>query len=240
MELNEMKEDEILSEAIKQGYNPEYEGTNKKTPKEFLEVSFSHNKMLKERNEMLSTQIDELNNKLNRVVQFQTEQKNKAVEKAIKELKAQRREAIKEGDHEKIDEIDEEISKQSVAQNDNNIILEAWLSKNPWYKEDEDLAIEADLIADNLSRTGRFQNTQADYEKLLKQVESRIKKLFSEKFKNPKKDNPPEVESGRASPQSDTKKTFADLPSDAKKECENFVAEGLMSKEDYLALYEWD
>ena len=235
-----MQEDDILSEAMKQGYNPEFNGENKKTPKEFLEVAFNHNKMLKERNDSLSNQVDQLNDKLNQVVQFQSEMKQKAVDKAIRELKSERTEAIKDGDHEKVEELDVEISKQEVAKPANNIILDQWLGRNPWYQADEDLAVEADIIAKQLQDTGRFQADDASYEKLLKQVESRVKKQFPDKFKNPKKDNPPEVEAGRNSSQRESTRTFAELPADAKRACEQFVKDEVMTKEQYLEIYEWD
>lgn len=240
MELAEMKEPELLTEALKQGYNPDYEGDNKKTPKEFLEVAYNHNKMLKERNDKLSNQVDDLSQKLNRVVQFQTEMKQKAVDAAIRELKAERKEAIKDGDHEKVEELDEQITKQTVAKQETNIILDTWLKRNSWYGSDDDLAIEADIIAKQLQDTGRFKANDSDYEKLLSQVENRVKKLFPDKFKNPKKDNPPEVEAGRSSPQRQSKKSFAELPADAKRACEQFVKEGVMTKEQYLDMYEWE
>ena len=88
--------------------------------------------------------------------------------------------------------------------------------------------------------TGRFLANDTDYEKLLAQVELRVKKQFPDKFKNPKKDNPPEVETGRASPQRESKKTYADLPPDAKRACDQFVKDGTLTKEQYLEIYEWD
>lgn len=241
MQLENMKDDELLSEAMKQGYNPEFNGENKKSPKQFLEVAYNHNKMLKERNDALSGQVDQLNDKLNQVVQFQTEMKQKAVDKAVRELKSERTEAIKDGDIDKVEKLDEEISKQEVVKPQNNIILDQWLGRNKWYEDDEDLAVEADIIAQQLQGTGRFQADDTSYEKLLKQVEIRVKKQFPEKFKNPKKDNPPEVESGRNSSQREsTTRTFAELPADAKRACERFVKDEVMTKEQYLEIYEWD
>jgi len=240
MQLENMKEDDLLSEAMKQGYNPDFDGENKKTPKQFLEVAYSHNKMLKERNEALSGQVDQLNDKLNSVIQFQSEMKQKAVEKAIRELKSERTEAIKDGDIDKVETLDQEISKQEVVKPENNIILDQWISRNPWYQADEDLGIEADIIAQQLQGTGRFQANDSDYERLLKQVEIRVKKQFPDKFKNPKKDNPPEVEEGRNSSQRQSSKTFAELPADAKRACEQFVKDKVMTKEQYLEIYEWD
>jgi len=240
MELETMPENDLLAEAMKQGYNPDYEGDNKKTPKEFLEVAYNHNKMLKERNDKLSSQVDELSKKLTRVVEFQTEMKQKAIDAAIRQLKAERKEAISEGDHNKVEEIDQQITQQTVANNKTNIILDTWMKRNSWYTSDDDLAIEADIIAKQLQDTGRFQANDTDYEKLLSQVENRVKKLFPDKFKNPKKDNPPEVETGRSSPQRQSTRTFAELPAEAKRACEQFVKDGVMTKEQYLEIYEWE
>ena len=249
MNLEQMNDEELLQEAVKQGFNPEFEGENKKTPKEFLEISNNHRKILLERNEKLSRDIDNLQSKMERLIQFQEEQKQKAVDKAVRQLKEQRKEAISDGDVERVEVIDKEIhEQQQVAKPENNPILDEWLSRNPWYLKDnshydEELAIEADIIAKQLGETGRFDTTQAqEYKRLLNQVESRLKKSFPDKFRNPKKDNPPDVESGRpSSEESQSKKTFADLPSDAKRICDQFVKDGIFkNREEYLAIYEWD
>lgn len=242
MDLEQMQDDEILNEAMKQGYNPEYEGENKKSPKEYLEVSFNHNKVLRERNEKLSKTVEQLNDKLDRVVQFQNEQKQKAVDAAIRKLKAERNEAITEGDLQKVETLDKEIEvqQQDIAKPDSSPILDEWLQNNPWYNQDEDLAIEADLIAQQLQATGRFKTNEADYKKLLSQVEVRIRRAFPDKFKNPKKDQPPEVEDGQPSSQRKSKHTYAELPPEAKKACDEFVADKVMTKEQYLEIYEWD
>ena len=96
MNLEEMNDEQIEAEALKQGYNPNYDGENKKTPKEFLEVAFNHQHVLKERNEKLSKQIEEMSEKFSnlqsttkKLVDDIETQKKKAVEKAIKQLEAE-------------------------------------------------------------------------------------------------------------------------------------------------------
>jgi len=242
MELENMNEEELLGEAMKQGYNPEYAGENKKSPKEYLEVSMRHNKVLKERNDRLAEQIDTLNDQMTQLVAFQNEQKQKAINKALAELNAQKKEAISDGDHQRVEEIDDQINKQTVAIKANDPILELWLQRNPWYKDNEDLGIEADIIAQQLKATGRFDGSDKDYERLLNTVEKRIKSSFSDKFKNPKKDNPAEVDSGNVSSgrQSSSKKSYADLPADAKAACDRFVANKTMTRDQYVEMYEWE
>lgn len=248
MELEAMSDDELLTEAMKQGYNPDYEGTNKKSPKEYLQVAYDHNKVLKERNENLSQQNDELlsqvenlNRQMERVLQFTQEQKQKAVDAAVRKLKADRREAINDGDTELVERIDEQIEQEKkVAKPDNNPILDAWLAQNPWYSRDEELGLEADIIAKQLQDTGRFTATEQDYQKLLNLVSKKTKEKFPDKFKNPRKDDAPDVESARQSSVNGSKKTYADLPPEAKKACDEFVADKIMSREQYIELYEWE
>lgn len=243
MELEQMNDEEILNEAIKQGFNPDYEGENKKSPKEYLEVSFNHNKMLRERNDKLSQEIEALNSKMNRLVEFQTEQKQKAVNAAVASLKEQRKEAITDGDVEKVEKIDQAIeAEQNVAIPQSNPILEAWMARNPWYESDRELAIESDIIAKQLHDTGRFQGNDRDYKELLQLVEKKVKAQFPEKFKNPRKDDPPEVEDGKASSPStsQSKKTYADLPPEAKRACDQFVNDKTLTREQYLEIYEWE
>lgn len=243
MQLEQMNDDQILAEARKQGYNPDYEGENKKSPKEYLEISFNNNKMLKERNDKLSEKIEHLEGKIERLVSFQTEQKNKAVQAAVEQLKLERREAISDGDHEKVEQIDQKIQAEqqtNVANSEHSSILNTWLSQNPWYQSDETLAIEADVVAQQLFGTGRFNSNPKDYEKLLGLVEQKIKATYPAKFNNPKKDNPPEVDSGHESPPSQLKHTYAELPPEAKKACDGFVRDKIMTREQYLEIYEWD
>lgn len=248
MELETMSEDQLLNEAMKQGYNPDYDGDNKKSPREFLEVAFSHNKVLKDRNEKLSeanedlsSQVTQLTEQMKRLVQFQEEQKQRAVDNAIKQLKVERKEAISKGDTELVESIDNEIEEQkNVAKSNSNPILDAWIGKNPWYVRDDELGLEADIIAKQLQDTGRFSANPQDYQKLLDTVERRVKKQFPDKFKNPKKENPPDVESARQSSVNDSKRTYADLPADAKKACDQFVKDKIMTREQYLEIYEWE
>jgi hypothetical protein len=248
MDLEQMSEEEVLTEAMKQGFNPEYEGDNKKSPREFLEVAFNHNKVLKERNDNLSQSNEELkeeiailNRKMEQIIEFSNEQKQKAVEKAVRELTAQRNEAISDGDTELVQQLDKRIEdEKNVAISNSNPILDAWMKQNPWYIKDDELGLEADIIARQLQETGRFRSTEHDYQRLLDLVAKKVKSQFSERFKNPKKDNPPDVESARQSPVDSSKKTYADLPPDAKKACDQFVRDKVMTRERYLELYEWD
>ena len=248
MNLEEMTDDQILDAAKKQGYNENFEGEGKKTPKEFLEVGLNHNHVLKERNdklsgqvEVLTSQIGQLKTNMQKLVQFQEDQKKKAVEKAVRELNKQRKEAIEESDVERVEEIDKEIkAHEKVEESMDNAILSTWMEDNQWYTADPLMGMVADRIFDQLAATKKFGNDEAGYKSALSEVESKIKELYPEKFRNPNKDKPADVAGGRPSPEKSSKKTYADLPPEAKAACDQFVAEGIMKKEEYVKNYEWE
>ncbi len=252
MNIEEMSDDQILDEAKKQGYNENYDGENKKTPKEFLEIGLSHNHVLKERNDKLAKQIEEMSEKLEKqhdlaqkLVNDIEAQKKKAVEKAIRELKEEKKEAVRQGDVEKVEEIDKELGEhqENIAKVQTNPILDAWIERNSWYKDNTDeAAIEADIVAETLAKTGRFDlSNEKEYSRYLSEIEKRVKKAFPKKFTNPKKSDPAEVEPGRPSLIQKSKKTYEDLPPEAKQACDEFVANGIFEKrEDYVAMYEWE
>ena len=48
------------------------------------------------------------------------------------------------------------------------------------------------------------------------------------------------MESARQSSANDSKRTYADLPADAKKACDQFVKDKIMTREQYLEIYEWE
>lgn len=243
MDLESMNEEEIEAEALKQGYNPNYEGENKKSPKEFLEVAFNHNQVLKERNEKLSSEVEQtraevtkLRGDMEKVLSFAEEQKKKAVEKAVKELKEQRKEAIADSDHEKVEQIDEQIKEAEKAPPEPDPKFKEWVSTNQWYEDDPIMGAEADYYAKMFVESGRFKSQEQVFEA----VTNKIKSLYPEKFKNPKKDDPPETEGGRPSPTKKSKKSYEDLPREAKQACDEFVEQGIMTREKYVSMYEWE
>lgn len=252
MNLEEMNDDQILAEAKKHGFNEKFEGEGKKTAKEFLEIGQNHNHVLKERNDKLSGQVEDLTGQLGQVksnmeklVQFQEEQKKKAIEKAVKELNVQKNEAITEGDVEKVQEIDQKIeeevkSTENVAESTDNAILSTWIENNPWYTDDPLMGVVADRVFDQIVASGKYGSDEAGYKAALSAVEERIKKQYPETFRNPNKDKPADVSGSRSSPERLNKKTYADLPPEAKLACDQFVSEGIMDKETYVKAYEWE
>lgn len=207
----------------------------------FLEVGSKINAVQKERNEKLTSEVLELKKTMQQLVNDQQAQKEKAVEKAIKALKAERAEAINQGDGERVNAIDDQIDatkEQAKASKDaiENPDFKSWHKENEWYLKDKVLTAEANDLFDKLTRSGGFGNAQEVYDT----ITSELKDRFPNKFKNPNREEPSTVERNEAAPRKKGK-TFADLPSDAKAACEKYVRDiPGYSREKYLATYEWD
>jgi len=248
-EISESTEDEMKFARL-QGWTDQddYKGENGswKSAKEFLEYGRNHNRILKQNNDKLLSQVSDLQKTMGELVADTQSQKDKAVEKAIKNLKAERAEAINDSDGEKVNLIDDQIDELKQAPpppppppppaKQTNVVFEGWLQNNAWYKNDPDLAIEADYMAQNYINS----NQGLAPEKVYEAVTQRIKREFPHKFENPNKQEPGQVAQGTHSPTTKGK-GFNDLPPDAKAACNKFIKSiPGFTKEKYLETYEWD
>lgn len=245
MNEDEIKTDESTEEEIRiatyQGWTPKESYTGDpdrwKTAAEFLEYGRKHNAVLKENNEKLVHQVSELQQTMQELVKDQQSQKQKAVEKAIAELKLQKADAISESDGDKVTQIDDEIDRlKAQTKPERNIAYENWVKNNRWYEDDPDLAMEANMLANNYL----IANPSAPTNKIYEAVERRIKREFPDRFENPNKKEPASVVQGTQSPKSNGK-GYNDLPPDAKAACDRFCKTiPNFTKEKYLSTYEWD
>jgi len=125
------------------------------------------------------------------------------VEKTIKELKAQRREALRIDDHDTVDEIEDRLdeikSEKAKIENSEKAAQDApkaaplppevssWMKDNPWADEnsatfDEGMAAEAlSLLQAEVSRNG-YGGTDS-----LNKVKSKMERLYPEKFSTPRR-----------------------------------------------------
>lgn len=166
----------------------------------------------------------------------------RAYEQAKKDLVRQQAQAVSDGDVEKWQALEEqkdklekpdpiEMEKEPVQQNP---VFDQWHQGNDWYLKDSDMTIWANGYAQQI----QTQSPTMPYDQVLKTVETKAKEVFSHKFENPNRQQPPVVDSGNGSVDvKPNKKTYNSLPADAKAACENVVAQGLMTKEEYVKEY---
>jgi len=212
-----------------------------KTAKQFVEDGNKHATILKERNKKLVDQVSELQSTMTQLVEDQNKQKEKAVKKAINELKVQKAEAINESDGEKVNQIDEEIDRlkeEAKPAPPSNAEFDAWLANNSWYETDMELKGEANMLAKAYIDAGSFKTMQEVY----KAVERKIKREFPDRFENPNKKEPSAMSEGSHSKTSSKAgNSYSDLPQDAKAACDRFVKTiPNFTVEKYLATYEWE
>ena len=114
----------------------------------------------------------------------------KAYTQAKADLKLEKRQAIREGDLERLEEVEDRIEEldQTHAQEKAQLVqavptrtawqadMESFVERNPWYASDEEMKDEADAIG------FIYVNKGGKPEGLLKHVETQMKKKFPEKF----------------------------------------------------------
>jgi hypothetical protein len=160
-----------------------------------------------------------------------------AYDKAIKDLREQKKAAIADGDGvlaediaERIDEIKEQkqaAAVQETTQSGPPPEFQAWLANNTWYGENPDAKAYADGVGQQLARTGLTGTA------LLDAVAERTLKIFPTARRNPAKDRAVPQESGaRKAPRSDG---FS-LTSDEERIMKSMIRAGApISEDEYKA-----
>ena len=144
-------------------------------------------------------------------------------------LKKVRKEAIEDGDVEKVEELDGQIDglKETMSRPHKaaNTEFDTWLGKNQWYTDDNAMKELADKIAD--------ENEGAPFKTIARLVELEVKRDFPDKFQAVKKPASSPVES--ASKKITTSKfTEADLSDSQKQTMNQFVKLGILTKKQYI------
>jgi hypothetical protein len=171
---------------------------------------------------------------------FHAETEKRAYDRAMADLRQQKKDAISSGDGDKVLEIDDAIDELKTRKaeapverpsNQPDPVFMQWNEDNPWFGKDTELTEEANLIGEVIKRK---QPTLIG-EAFLDEVTKRVKKAYPEKFTNANRTRPSPVE-GTTAPKSGSKagKSFNDLPQEAKNACLKFEKQGLLTREQYL------
>ena len=196
--------------------------------------------------QILKTTLSKQDAKLEEVSQTIKEfavhhQKNKEAEykRALADLKAQQKQAVRDGDEDafeaidgKIEELNKEVKTASEKPKDSpdeDPNFKAWWPKNDWYGPDGDpeMTVYAETtLAPVLNR--KYQGAEF-YEKLTEA----IKKKFPEHFENPNRKKAPAVEGGGSMGGGKSNgQSYSDLPPEAKQACDRYIKQGLYVGED--------
>jgi hypothetical protein len=186
------------------------------------------------------------------------ERKAQDYEKRILEIKESRAQAISDGDGQKVNALDDALdaakdelkeAKQAVKDADKAPIetpasteidpgLQVWLDRNTWFGQDKRMTGIVNGIGESLRLEFPLLKGQAFLEKLDEVLAEEFPGKFGEK-KSPS--SRVESGSGRASRGSSSNaQTYDNLPSEAKAACDRFVKQKLMTREQYVADFDWN
>lgn len=255
-EGSEGEGDDAEARARRMGWAPqdEWRGDPErwKTAEEFLAFAEDTPAVLRERLEKYDRKLSEFDGEkdnLTRQISMLTkrlkEQDQRGYERAMSELKKQKRAAVEAGDMEAFstfEEQEEELRKEAAeATKDPEPEdkkapppeVKEWTEKTTWWNKDAEMT----KSAEGFSQGFYASNPDGTVKDMLAYVDERIRRAYPEKFENPNRRTAPKT-NGPGTSARGGKKTFADLPPDARKACQEFVEDGIFAtKEEYVADY---
>jgi hypothetical protein len=184
------------------------------------------------------------------------ERKAQEYESQIREIKESRAQAISDGDGQKVNALDDALDQakenfKEAKQSVKDVVsakdpeptpeaidpgLQAWLDRNTWFGQDKRLTGMVNGIGESLRLELPLLKGQAFLDKL--------DEVLAEEFPNKfgKKQSPSsrvESGSGRQSRSGGNAQSYDNLPSEAKSACDRFVKQKLMTREQYVADFDW-
>lgn len=197
-----LKVDPVETQAREHGWKPaeEFSEDEKNSGKSFRTAAeFMALKPLYDKLDERGKQIKNLEKGINTLAEHNAQIEKIAYEKALSTLKEQREVAIEDDDFKKaerlrdeMDEVKEKIRavRAPVVVAPANEAFEAWKTDNSWYESNRAMRALADQLGNELMREGV---APAD---IMKRVTREVKAEFPDKFRNPNRDNAPEMDVG--------------------------------------------
>jgi hypothetical protein len=194
--------DPFLEEAIKSGFDPKYDGPNKKTAEQFVKDGSYYAKIAAQ-----NKKIDELKNLVQQSLNHSTKLEKAAYDKALNDLKRDRDRAVLEADLNKVHALDAEYQIKSkeiapinerLAEADQPQITQDLLDfqerNKDWFNNQSDENAEmveaADFIDKRIALQLRQQGKTISQGEHLKLVEEKIQKLYRHRFVNENQEKP--------------------------------------------------
>ena len=230
----------IEQKALDMGWRPkdDFDGPEE----DFIDAKeFVRRKPLFDKIEQQSKEVKALRRTLEEFKEHYTKVEEAQYKKALAALKEQRKDALKDGDGDRFEALDDQIkeAEQEVAQI--RAVRETtpetpaqepaefinWKRVNTWYTQNQDMRGFADDYGTSLARRG------IPPDEVLKRVTEAVRKQFPEKFVNKNKQSAPDVESskGRSTGRSES----YELTETERKIMNDFVRQGVMTKDEYIA-----
>lgn len=203
---------------------------------------FNRRGELFEKIDVLNRENKETKKALKMLQEHHTKVRDTEYTRALTNLKAEKKSAYEEGNADRLIELDDEIADVKAAQkveqqavqqqvNQPDPRFTQWVERNSWYAQDTELRSFADAAGTSYANA----NPNKDPSEVLDYVTSKIKKAFPEKFTNPNRNKPSNVEGGSPTSNSNGgKKSSYQLTEDESRVMNTFVRQGIMTKEEYI------
>jgi hypothetical protein len=255
---------DVEAQARALGWVPEDEYTGNPSKwadaETFLEVHARNNGSLRKAVAKQADELAELRRQMQgmdaahkRIFDLQIKKQKDEFDQQIAFLKAQKKEALRAGEHETAADIDdlldslrergpelpdlpEGTSPKTTPQAQDwrkNPTLVEWAGRNPWFEKDEDMS----AYAGGMGQQIRNANPDMPFEALLEEVTKRVKRAFPQKFaagrRNPVEGATPGATGGAGA----GRNSYEALPREAKQACDEAVAEGGITRKQWVELY---
>ena len=232
-----------------------------KRGKEINPILRKNNELLMKKLDEKAKEIDSIKASVEEFKKFQKEsfeRKTAEYDVQIAQLKSQKREAIAEGNGDLVVDIDDQIDSLKEAQREakeaakakpepeqpaqvsipDDPELQGWLNKNTWFGND----IEMTELANTLGSSVRKQFPHLTSRAFLEKLDDKIREYMPNKFLGNKAKGSAVDSSGSVRGSgSSGKKSYDNLPDDAKQACDRFIKNGwIKSKQEYVDSYDWN
>jgi hypothetical protein len=232
-----------------------------KRGKEINPILRKNNETLLKKLDEKSKEIDSIKASVEEFKKFQKEsfeRKQQELEVQIAELKTRKKEAIAEGNGDLVVDIDDQIDEIKEAQREakaeankpapvaepqaptipDDPELQAWFSRNDWFGKDDEMTD----LTNSLGATVRKQFPHLSGREFLNKLDDKIAEYFPQKILG-NKSRGSSVDSGSnvRGNSGSAKKSYENLPEDAKAACDRFIKNGwIKSKQEYVENYDWN
>ncbi len=248
-DLDTSTADEDRERAVRMGWAPleEFRGGEDRwiDYDEFLRRGEETLPILKERLRKTDKHVQELQSDLHDVVKNQGKFERDTRDRIQGELDGRAREAVEQGDVAAYDQVQKEIKDLDTPPpaaadpgtgkpaGGSDPAYDAWHAKNEWYGTDEDRTAFAETAAAPFVKRTRPELIGTAH--FYAEVEKLVRKQYPKSFQNPNRGRPADVAGAGLPGQQGGKKTYADLPANAKAACDRFVARKDTTQEAYVA-----
>jgi hypothetical protein len=217
---------------------------------EFLPIARAESRKLAERLEKLERENREKDEVINASRQFMTGIEERARVAALESLKAERRDALRSGDYEAADAVDEKIDELKATPLEKpkppeptipepiKRVVDKFDEENPWFKEDPDLQDFAKSISQSLLKQGYNPNASPEMAtEFFSKIRDRTMRAFPEKFPRQPSGRSAMFEGGdgQRNRQPAGRKTFENMKPEFQQACDRLIKSGMVkSRESYV------